>query len=170
MSAEHTHRQSNETNEAKNVNIVQSGASRVRGDHVSIKQGGTIVVDARQLELFQGGVVYARGDQLDMKASQAGVVLARGPAEIEQTAAGLVATAGPVHLEQSASGIVLGREVQMNRSASVFVIAKNISGQFRALFGPKESLLFAIVAGLAAGIGFALTRVLAGDRKNRRED
>lgn len=148
----------------RNVNIVQGGATRVQGDRVSIKQGGIVTVDARQMELFQGAVVYARGDSLKMSASQAGVVLARGPAEIEQGATGTVIAAGSVNLDKSAAGVVIARDVQIEQSASVFLIAKNITGQVKTLFGTRESLLFGLVAGLAGGIAFALTRRILGSR------
>ncbi|MCR9143722.1 MAG: hypothetical protein NXI24_15855 [bacterium] len=152
---------------ARRVDIVQGGATRVQGDHVSIKQGGTVIVDARQLELFQGAVVYARGDSLKMTASQAGVAFARGSADIEQGATGAVIAAGPVNLDKSAAGAIIAREVRAERSASVFLIAKNVSGQVKTLFGTRESLLFALVAGLAGGIAFAITRLLLASRRSQ---
>lgn len=151
---------------ARSVDIVQGGATRVQGDRVSIKQGGTVIVDARQMELFQGAVVYARGDSLKMTASQTGVALARGPAEIEQGATGALFAADKVKLDKSAAGVVAAHTVEVQDSASVFLIAKNVSGQVKTLFGTRESLLFALVAGLAGGIAFALTRMLVDSRKS----
>lgn len=155
--------------EVRSVDIVQSGTARVQGDRVTIKQGGTITVDARQMELFQGAVVYARGDSLKMSASEAALVFARGPAEIEQSAAGAVLTTGAVKLNQSAAGVIVAPHVQTENSATVFLIAKNVSGQVRAVFGPRESLLFGLIAGVAGGIAFALTRWLVGDRRDKRK-
>jgi hypothetical protein len=153
------------TERPRSVDIVQGGATRVQGDRVSIKQGGTVIVDARQMELFQGAVVYARGESLKMSASQGGVVLARGHADIEQGATGFVLAGGPVNLDKSAAGVIIAREARVEQSASVFLIAKNVSGQVKTLFGTRESLLFALVAGLAGGIAFALTRLFVGTRK-----
>lgn len=146
--------------------LIRSRAGRVQGDQVRLLQSGTLLVDARTLEINQGAVVYARGDRLDMRNSQSALSLSRGGSEFQQSASGVTVSGGSVNLHQSASGAVIARDVSLRDSASVFVIARSITGSVRTLFGPRESVLFALVAGLAAGVAFAITRALVGTSRS----
>lgn len=169
MADDSTDDELNETAHNTYVSVEQGGVVRASGDQVSIRQGGSLTVDARQLELFQGAVLYARSDDARLAGSQSGVLLARNSARLEQSTAGVVASAGSVSLDKSAGGLIVANDVRSESGINLLVVAKKFTGTARAVLGPKETALFAAVAGAIGGIVFALARDFLKQRRRRRE-
>ncbi len=141
---------------AQNVNadyvtIRQGGAQSVKADHLEVRQGGVMRATTEQFEVLQGGVGVVQTKSAHLTASQSGVIVAGSDVQMEQSGTRVLVAGGDVSLDQGMSVLTISPRVNMQDSAAVFLLAKNVEGNVRPMFGPRESLLFGAVAGMVAG-------------------
>jgi hypothetical protein len=159
---------------AETVNITQGGARNVQGTHVTlrqagvqsvtadnlvIRQGGVVKAEADRLEMLQGGVGLARTQTAHLTASQAGAVLSEGDVTMEQSGAQMLMTRGEVTMDQSGAVAMMARSVKAENSGVVFLLANEVEGTVNAAFGPRESVIFGVVAGAVAGLVMLLAKL-----------
>lgn len=159
---------------AEVVNITQGGARNVQGTHVTlrqagaqsvtaedlvIRQGGVAKAEAEQLEMLQGGVGFAKTQTAGLTASQAGAVLSEGDVTLEQSGAQMLMARGDVTMDQSGAVAMMARNVKAENSGVVFLLANEVEGTVNAAFGPRESVIFGIVAGAVAGLVMLLAKL-----------
>ena len=138
---------------AETVHIEQGGANSVTADHLTVRQGGVVKANVKQLEMLQGGILLAQTDTAHLTASNTGVLLARGEVKMDQSSAQAMLVGGDVSMNQSGAVVMVARNVKTDeKSGVVFLIAQKVEGNVHPMFGPRESVLFGIVAGLAAGV------------------
>ena len=153
---------------AKEVILRQAGAKYIKSNLVQVRQGGVVAVETDRLELTEGGVVFANSAAVDMKSSHAIVILNDGNANIDQSAVQVVATKGNVQIDQSSIVAMVGNQITLEKNNNVvFLLAKNVVGDVKAQFGPKESVLFGLIAGLSAGI-VILSGALFGKKRIKK--
>jgi len=148
------------------ASVTQSFASHVSGTIVTVKQGSSITTTSEQLDLFQGIIGLARTRDAKLAAAQAGVILAGGSVSLDQSGAGVITTRGPVSMEKSGALVLCANEVQAEGCGTIFLLARNVRGSVKAVFGPREALIVGAAAGIAAGLAFGLGRLLS--RRKRR--
>lgn len=141
------------------ASVTQGYVPRVSGTFVTVKQGSSITTTSGQLDLFQGIIGLARTNEATLTASQAGIVLAGGSVSIDQSAAGVVTTQGMVSMDKSGAVLLCANEVTAENSGTVFLLAKNVRGSVKTVFGPREALIVGAAAGIAAGLVVALGRL-----------
>jgi hypothetical protein len=79
-------------------------------------------------------------------------------------------TKGNVQIDQSGIVAMAANQVTLeNNNSVVFLLAKHVEGDVNPKFGPKESALFGILAGLTAGI-MILAGVLFGKKVQKNPD
>ena len=159
---------------AEVVNITRGGARSVQGTHVTLRQAGAQSVTADNLILRQGGVVQARTDHLEMLGggvglaqtqtaslanSQAGAVVSEGNVAMEQSGAQLLLARGDVTMDQSGAVAMFVRNIKAENSGVVFLLANQVEGTVNTAFGPRESVIFGIVAGAVAGLVMLLAKL-----------
>lgn len=136
-----------------------------------LRQSGADVVSARNVDVSMGGI--GRAEAADIAVSKGGIGIARG-ARVSVEMGGIgAAVAGEVRLTQGAAGMVLAREgrveqayvrtlianhVVAERTTGVlFLVARRVDGNVRAVFDWR--------GGLAFGAAFGLIAVLFRRRK-----
>jgi hypothetical protein len=62
-------------------------------------------------------------------------------------------------MDQSGALILLSRSVKAENSGATFLIAREVQGDIRTTFGPRESLILGTVAGIVAGLTLAVFRM-----------
>jgi hypothetical protein len=144
----------------QNITIRQGCMQSVKGDQITIRQGVMGKAEADTLEMFQGGVLLAQSETASLTATEAGVVISRGDVTMDQSAVKLLVSKGNVTMDQSASVILVANELQTPAATTVFLVAKKVEGTVHTTFGPRESVIFAIVAGLVSGIVLALASLI----------
>jgi hypothetical protein len=149
------------------VIVRQGGAQSMEADHLTIRQGGAMNVKATRLDMTQGGIIYAHTDAASLTSSHAGGIVAGGDMHIDQSIGQVLLVKGSVQLDQSAVGILVANEVKVERTTSIFLIAKRIEGDLTTLFGPREALIFGAVSGLVMGIFTWLIKTAKQRRKGR---
>jgi hypothetical protein len=88
-----------------------------------------------------------------MTASNAVVIVNQGNATLDQCGAQVVVAKGNAQIDQSGIVAMVANNVTLeNNNSVVFLLAKNVEGEVKTQFGPRESALFGILAGLSAGV------------------
>jgi len=145
--------------QATHVTLRQAGAQSVTADNLLIRQGGVMKAQADHLEMLQGGVGFARTQTADLTASQAGAVISEGQVTMEQSGAQMLMARGDVTMDQSGAVAMLARNVKAENSGVVFLLANEVEGTVNAAFGPRESVIFGVVAGAVAGLVLLLAKL-----------
>ncbi|MBI5582877.1 MAG: hypothetical protein HY892_03545 [Deltaproteobacteria bacterium] len=147
-----------------NVTLRQAGAHTINAENLILRQGGAVKVEAGHLEMTQGGLVAAKTQKADLKASYSTLVIAEGPIHMDQSGAQVLVAKGDVTMDQSGAVVLISRTVKAEHSGATFLIAREVQGDIKATFGPKESLIFGAAAGIVAGLTCFLFRMLSKSR------
>ena len=150
--------------QTKTVHIEQGGATSVTVDHIIVRQGGVVKAETKQFEMIQGVVLQAKTETAHLTTSNAGVLVARGEVDMDQSAARTLVASGNVTMNQSGAVVMVAQDVKADKSGVVFLFARKVEGSISPLFGPRESVLFGSVAGLVAGLV-----ILASKQMKRRK-
>jgi hypothetical protein len=142
------------------VTLRQAGAQSVQADNVVIRQGGVVRAQADHLEMLQGGIVLAQTKTANLTASHAGVVIAGGQVRMEQAGAKTLLSGGDVTMDQSGAVVMAARNVTAKNCNTVLLIAPQVEGTVHTAFGPRESVIFGVVAGAVTGLVLSLFRLV----------
>ena len=143
-----------------------AAARPVSGEIVTIRQGGADVVTATNVDLRQGGIGRARAT--DIAVSQGGVGFARADRVSVELGGIGAALGGEVSLTQAGAGSILAREARVEQSVVrtlvantvhveratgvVFLIARRVDGNVRAILDWRGALAFGAAFGLVTGL------------------
>ena len=138
---------------AESVTIRQGGAVNVDAEQIEVRQGGIVNASTKSLELTGGGLLLGQAENARIFASRSGAVIAKHDAALDQSGAIVQITRGDVSMEQSGTVVQIANNIRMGENnGTVFLFAKHIEGDVHSAFGQKESLAFAVTAGLTAGL------------------
>ena len=143
-----------------NVTLRQAGAHTVNAEQLTIRQGGAVKVEADHLEMTQGGLVAAKTKTANLRTSLATLVVAEGDVHLDQSGVQVLVAKGDVAMDQSGAVVMVARSVKAEHSGATFLIAREVSGDIQATFGPRESLIFGAAAGIVTGLTLFLFRLL----------
>ncbi len=150
---------------AESVTVRQGGVINVDAEKLEVRQGGIVNASARSLELTGGGILLGQAENARIFASRSGVVIAKHDAALDQSGTLVQIARGDVTMEQSGIVFQVANNVKMGENnGTVFLFAKNIEGDVHSAFGQKESLAFALVAGITTGL-VLLGGMLLGRKK-----
>jgi len=142
------------------VTVRQGIAQSIEADQVVVNQGAVAQLKTGKATLSSSGIGFAQADTLEMTASHASGVIVRQDVDMDQSGVQVMVTNGPVQMKQSGAVVMVTREAHLeNNSGVVFLIAQNVKGDIRPLYGPKEAVIFGAVAGLVGGIAYTVSRV-----------
>jgi hypothetical protein len=144
---------------ADTVTMRQAGVRSVTADQVNLRQVGAGRVEAAQLEMTQGCVGLTRTQNASLHTSMSSILIADGNVKMDQSGTQVLLAKGDVTMEQSGALILMSRSVKAEHSGATFLIAKEVQGDIKATFGPRESLIFGTVAGVVAGLTLAAFRM-----------
>jgi hypothetical protein len=147
------------------VLIRQGIAQSVEANTLTIRQGGVGISHAGQVDLNSGGSLWSTSEVMNLSNSSSAVLVSKGTSTIDQSAVQVLAAAGSVSMDQSAVGVMAARDVSIENSAVVFLIAKNVQGNVIPLFGPREAAVFGAVAGLVGSVLFFIAKFIGRKRK-----
>ena len=143
-----------------------SAARTLSADALTIRQGGVQTANAKTIDVSQGGI--GRAYASDIAVSQGGVGFARGDrVSVEMGGIG-AAFAGEVHVTQGAAGNVLARDVRIEQAGVrmivannvhaerttgvLFLIARRVDGDVRAVLDWRGALAFGAAFGAVVGL------------------
>lgn len=152
---------------ADKVSISQGNINSVRSQQVTLRQSAVRSLDTGQMDVRLGAVGVANTQTLEvnygavgavktgsanLKVVSSGAVVADDGVNMEYSTTKTILTRGNVLMDHSLAGATLARKVKMENSDVVFLVAGKVEGDVNPVFGPKESLLFGVAAGVVGGI------------------
>ncbi|HEY8870903.1 MAG TPA: hypothetical protein VIM30_16150 [Candidatus Limnocylindrales bacterium] len=118
---------------------------------IAVRQGGIGIVEATTVNVSQGGILAARAGEITISQGGVGGALT-GKLELSQGGAGTV-FAGDARIEQSFVRTLIARDVVVEgRSGVLFLVARHVEGDVRALMDWRGALAFGAALGLVAGL------------------
>jgi hypothetical protein len=161
---------------AQQVTLQQSVVQDLHAGQMDVRLGAMFQSETEKLEVNYGAAgLIKTGDAL-LKATSAGAVVADDGVNMELSQAKAVLTRGNVLMDRSLAGAVVARKVKAQNSNVIFLLTSKVEGDVNPLFGPRESLIFGIVAGIVGGILvltgrlFKHTQKPAGKKRSQDED
>lgn len=152
---------------ADQVKLLQSSVRTVRTRKADLLQSAVQTLNSEDTHLRLGAVGQANSNAIDagyaaigqvktgdanLKASAVGMVMADDNVSMELSQSKVIFNRGSVTMDHSLAGAVAGRKVKMEDSNVIFLLAGKVEGEVQPLFGPRESILFGIIAGIVGGI------------------
>lgn len=151
--------------EGAEITLRQAGAASATAGSMMIRQGLAGKAASKELHATQSGILLAQTQSAEFVASTTGVVIAKGEVKLDQSAARLLLTSGDVSIDQGGAAVMAARNIKTQHSETLLLIAGKIEGDVNAVFGPRESAIFGVMAGAAGALVLLLARFL---RKRRR--
>ena len=138
---------------ADSVIVSQGGVGFVNATTVDVRQGGIGRVEARDVAVSMGGIGIARGESVSVEMGGIGAAFAT---DVRVSKGGVNAVvAREALVEQSIVQTVLADRVVFQRPSGVlFLIARRVEGNVRALFDWRGAVAF----GAAFGVIVSLLR------------
>lgn len=120
---------------AQAVSIRKGAAGVIEADSVRVEKGGVKHAEAHLVEVHEGGIGSVQGGTVTV--TDGGVGLAR--CEV-------------LNVEDGGVGIALTRTAELSGTRVVFLAAREVHGDARALIDLRAGLLFGLAAGAAMGL------------------
>jgi len=154
--------------QAREVMLRQASANQVQADTVLVRQGGMATVTTTNLETNSSAMGYVQAQDASLCTSSVVAIVTGRDAELDQSAAQVMVVGGKVDMDQSVAALMIANEVSMDSSNVVFLLAGKVEGDVRPVFGPKETILFGLISGFAAG-AMVLTGILFGRKRKKKK-
>jgi hypothetical protein len=136
---------------ADTVSVHQGSIKTAEAATIDIHQGAAARVDARDVTVTGGAIGFARADRISVELGATGAAIAR-EAHITQAAVNSV-IARDAHVEQSLVQTVVAANVHFERpTAVVFLVARKVEGEVRAVLDWRGALVFGIAAGFVMSL------------------
>lgn len=143
--------------DAQSVTIRQGGAQNVSAESVTVKQGGILQAEGGSIEVVQGGIVLARGDQVNVTAGGAVGILGTS-VHVEAGGAQWMVARESISVDQGGAGAMIASKMDVNNSFVGLILARQVTGNVRALFDTRGALVFGLAAGVIGGMVLSLRR------------
>jgi len=136
---------------ADTVSVRQGSVQTVEAATIDIRQGAAARVEARDVTVTSGAIGFARADRVSIELGAAGAAIA-GEAHLTQSAVNAV-IAREVRVEQSLVQTVIAADVRFERpTAVVFLVARKVEGEVRAILDWRGALVFGVAAGFVMSL------------------
>ena len=133
------------------ITVRLGGIESVSATNIDLRQGGIGRARATDIAVSQGGVGAARADRVSVEMGGIGAAMA-GELTITQGAAGSI-LARDVRIEQSVVRMIVANEVHVERTTGVlFLIARKVDGNVKALLDWRGALAFGAAFGVVTSI------------------
>jgi hypothetical protein len=133
------------------LRVDRDGLPAVTASSVEVRIGGIGSVDAEDVYVEWGGIGAARGESVSVEFGSIGAAMA-GEARVTQGFAGAVLAREAI-VEQGLVRTLIAQRVTVTRPSGVLVlIAKDVSGDVRALLDWRGALAFGAAFGLVTGV------------------
>jgi hypothetical protein len=141
------------------VVIRQGAVQSIEANDILVRQGGIVTSHANHIEINAGGSIWNQAETIHLNNSSAVAVVVKGDSSLDQSSVKVMAARGTVTMDQSAAGVLAAREITLKNSAVVFLIAKNVNGDVKPMFSPREAVLFGAMAGLVGSLVFLIGKL-----------
>jgi hypothetical protein len=133
------------------LTIRQGGVEEATAGAIDVHQGGIGRARADDIAISQGAIGFARGDRVSVEMGAIGGAIG-GDVRITQGAAGTI-LARDVRIEQAGIRTIIANHVHIERTTGVlFLIARRVDGDVRAVLDWRGALAFGAAFGIVASL------------------
>ncbi|MFN8595706.1 MAG: hypothetical protein U0559_05940 [Anaerolineae bacterium] len=136
--------------DASTVEVNSSAAKTIQADKVEMRSSGAQSIDADVVEMRASNAQTIRADTVRIQQGNAAQMQAQTLAA-EQSNLGLVRTTEATLADSNVFALV-GDHVQAANVRSVWLVARQIEGDAKALFDPRSALALGLGLGSAIGL------------------
>ena len=148
-----------QTVHAEVVRMHQADAETINADEVELQQSAAGNVKANRVSADRSAMAMVSGGEVLAQNSALGFVQAEKMSVSGYTGA---VVAGSADIHHSMAGFVAGREVHVEESRTVVLLARNLHGDVTTMLDTRDALIAGLVGGLFAGLMLLLGRTLFG--------
>jgi len=129
----------------------RTGSDAVSAVNIDVSQGGIGRAQATDIALSQGGIGLARGERVSVEMGAIGAAFG-SEVRLTQGAAGSI-LARDVRIEQAGVRTIVANHVTAERTTGVvFLLARRVDGDVRAVLDWRGALAFGAAFGLIVGL------------------
>lgn len=129
----------------------RTGSDAVSAVNIDVSQGGIGRAQATDIALSQGGIGLARGERVSVEMGAIGAAFG-SEVRLTQGAAGSI-LARDVRIEQAGVRTIVANHVTAERTTGVvFLLARRVDGDIRAVLDWRGALAFGAAFGLIVGL------------------
>ena len=138
--------------QAQQVDLHQSAVETLNSAHTTARFSAVGKSTSERIEVDFGAVGIAKTGEAQMKASVAAVIVADDGVNMDLSRSHVILSRGNVVMDKSLAVVAGARKVKAENSNIVFLVTGKVEGDVQPVFGPRESLIFGVAAGLVGGI------------------
>ncbi|MBI4654103.1 MAG: hypothetical protein HY752_03820 [Nitrospirae bacterium] len=142
--------------EAEFVNVKQSTIRAVEGGHIELQQVGALTIDGEKLDVTQGAALVLRGKELNLNESISCITISE-KSFLNASFSPVSITKETTSVDKSAVGLMISKEINVQNTSSLVMIAKNVAGDVTTLLDWRSAAAFGAVFGGVWGL-FKLLR------------
>jgi hypothetical protein len=136
---------------AETLVLHRTGSDAVSAVNIDVSQGGIGRAQATDIALSQGGIGLARGERVSVEMGAIGAAFG-SEVRLTQGAAGSI-LARDVRIEQAGVRTIVANHVTAERTTGVvFLLARRVDGDVRAVLDWRGALAFGAAFGLIVGL------------------
>lgn len=143
--------------EAEFANIRQSTIRAVEGGHVELQQVGALSIDGERVEATQSASAILRGNTVNLNQSIS-LLTVGGNNELSASFSPLMLSRDNANVSRSAVGVIGGRDIKVENSSTIMMIAGKIEGEVTTLLDWRSALALGAIAGGVIGLISLLKR------------
>ncbi|MGD1075908.1 MAG: hypothetical protein ABR903_07510 [Thermodesulfovibrionales bacterium] len=137
--------------EAEFVTIKQSTVRAVEGGHVELQQVGALSVDGERVEMTQSASTLIRGEAVSLNQSMS-VITVGNSTNLQYSFSALSLSKDLTSVNGSAVGIMGSRNLKVDHTSALVMIANNVEGEVTTLLDWRSALALGAVLGGVCGI------------------
>ncbi len=138
--------------QAQQVELRQSAAETVNSAQTTARLSAIARATSQNVDVDFGAIGVAKAGNVQMKGSAAGVIMADDGVNMDLSRSQVILSRGNVVMDKSVAVVAGARKVKAENSNIIFLVTGKVEGDVQPVFGPRESLIFGVVAGLVGGI------------------
>lgn len=143
--------------EAEFANIRQSTIRAVEGGHIELQQVGALSIDGERIEATQSASAILRGKTVNLNQSISLLSIGENN-ELNASFSPIMLSRDSANINRSAVGIVGGKDVKVENSSTLMMIAGRVEGNVTTLLDWRSALALGAIAGGVMGLMSLLKR------------
>lgn len=143
--------------EAEFANIRQSTIRSVEGGHIELQQVGALSIDGERIEATQSASAILRGKTVNLNQGIS-LLSIGGNNELKASFSPVMLSKDRANINSSAVGIVGARDINVENSSTLMIIANKVEGNVTTLLDWRSALALGAVAGGVLGLITLLKR------------
>lgn len=137
--------------EGEFINISRSKVTNVEGGHIEMQQVCALSIDGERIDTTQSATLMLRGSDITMSHGVS-IATVSGSTNINYSFLPVSVSKGETTINRSAAGLIMARDVKVENSSALIVLANKVEGNLTTLLDLKTTVALSAVAGGLLGL------------------